>query len=106
MQINQTLTILVQAGTLIAAFAGIAASVVMFSLTRKFGQGILASSFKTVSWGVIFVAAALVVDAFGFYLQIQGNALLTLVKAALLILGTYIIVIGAKNTADKLENLS
>lgn len=106
MGVNQLLTILTQAGIFIAAFAGIAASFVMFSVTRKFGIGMLASSFKTISLGVIFLAAALILDALGFYLQLQNQALLTLGKTILLILGTYTIVIGAKNTADKLESLT
>lgn len=106
MDLTRLLIILVQAGTFVAAFAGIAAATLMLSVTRKFGIGILASSFKTISWGVFLIAAALVLDALVFYLQVQDNALPTLVKAILLIAGTYTIVIGAKNTADKLESLT
>lgn len=106
MDIEKLLIIVTQAGTFIAAFAGVAASVVMFSITKKFGLGILATGFKTISVGVIFIAAALVVDAFNFYLQVQNIALVTLIKEVFLILGTYIIVVGAKKTADKLENLT
>lgn len=106
MDTAKLLQIIAQAGTFIAAFAGIAAAVVVLSVRRKFGLGMLASSFKTISWGVSFIAAALVVDAVTFYLQLENSALITLLKAVLLILGTYIIVIGAKKTADKLENLT
>lgn len=106
MDFARLLTIITQAGIFIAAFAGVAASFVMFSITKKFGLGILATGFKTISLGVIFIAAALVIDAFNFYLQVQNIALITLIKEFFLILGTYIIVVGAKKTADKLENLT
>lgn len=90
----------------IAAFAGATAALVMLSITKKLGLGVLAASFRSISWGVIFIAGALVVEAVAFYLGLQNEALLTLIKTGLLILGTYIIVIGAKNTADKLENVT
>lgn len=106
MDINRLLTLITQAGTFVAAFAGIAAAVLMFSVTRKFGLGVLASSFKSISWGVLLIAAALVLDALAFYLQIGGDSLITLAKAVFLVIGTYIIVISAKNTADKLESLT
>lgn len=88
----------------IAAFAGIAAAFVMLSITKKLRLGVLATSFRSTSWGVIFIAAALVVEAVSFYLQMQNDQIATLLKTALLIVGTYIIVIGAKSTADKLES--
>mgnify|MGYP001560579231 CR=1 FL=1 len=109
MNVTQFLTIVVQAGTFIAAFAGIAASIVMFSITKKFGLGILAASFKTISLGVIFIALGMVVDALNSYLQLGSNvvvASIVILKEAFFVVGTYIIVIGAKNTADKLEKLS
>lgn len=106
MDINRLLTLIAQAGIFIAAFAGIAAAVLMLSVTRKFGLGVLASSFKSISWGVFLIAAALVLDALAFYLQIGGSSLITLTKVVFLVSGTYIIVISAKNTADKLESLT
>lgn len=106
MNINNLLILIAQAGIFIAAFAGIAAAVLMLAVTRKFGLGVLASSFKSISWGVFLIAAALVLDALAFYLEIGGNALVELAKVVFLVLGTYIIVISAKSTADKLENLT
>lgn len=102
MELARLLHVLIQAGTFVAAFAGIAASVVMLSITRKFGQGILARGFETISWGVIFIATALVVDAVGLYIGAQTNELFIMTKAILLIAGTYTIVIGAKKMADSL----
>ncbi len=98
------LPILVQAGMFVAAFAGITAALVMLSITKKLGMGLLAASFKTASWGVILIAAALVIEAISFYLQMQNETLVMLIKTVLLILGTYVIVIGAKSTADRLES--
>lgn len=106
MDIAKFITLLVQSGTFIAAFAGIAASFIMLSVTRKFGVGILAATFGSISWGVTLIAGALIVDAISFYLQIGTNDIIIFTKTMLLVLGTYTIVIGAKKTADKLENVS
>lgn len=98
------LPILVQAGMFIAAFAGLAAAAVMLSITKKLGLGVLAVSFRSTSWGVIFIAGALVIEAVAFYLGLQNDEVVSLLKTVLLIVGTYVIVIGAKSTADKLES--
>lgn len=103
---SELVNVLVQLGAFIAAFAGVAGAAVMFSITKKFGLGILASSFRTTSLGVVFLAAAFIVDALSFYLQIQQLPAVSLLRELLLILGTYTIVVGAKSTADKLEKLT
>jgi len=111
---QRLLTVLVEAGSFMSAFAAIAAGVVMASVTKKFGTGILASGFKTNSWGVFFIAFGIILDAAGSYLIVSGYSSivpqvamigLLLAKEACFLLGTYIIVIGSKKTGDKLETL-
>lgn len=109
MNVSELLKLTTQAVTFISAFAAIAATVVMFSLVKKFGVGILASSFKTTAFGVLFIAMAIVIDTLSSYLQLSGIIVtpsLILIKGVLLLIGTYVIVIGSKTTADKLENLT
>lgn len=109
MGIIEVLKILIQAVTFISAFAAIVATVVIFSVVKKFGAGILASSFKTTAYGILFIALAIVIDSIIAYLQL-GNVILApaliLMKGILLVIGTYVIVIGSKTTADKLETLT
>jgi hypothetical protein len=108
------LTILIQAGSFIAAFAAITAGVLMFSVTKKFGTGILASGFKRISIGVLLIAVGIIIDSVQSYLLqsplLSDNQTLTvgiiLSKDILFILGTFIIVIGTKSTGDKLESLT
>ncbi len=109
MDTSKLLPIVIQAASFIAAFAAIAAGVVMYSVRKKFGTGILASGFKTIAIGVIFIAIGIIIDAFNPYIQIQGNimtAAILIAKESLFVIGTYIIVIGSKNTGDKLESLT
>lgn len=106
---TRILTILVEATSLIAGFAAIAAGIVMASVTKKFGTGILASGFKSIAIGVLFIAAGIMVDAGESYIQISNIAVssaILLFKEILFVLGTYIIVIGSKKTGDKLESLT
>ncbi|HSD98332.1 MAG TPA: hypothetical protein VLB73_01370 [Patescibacteria group bacterium] len=111
---QRLLTVLVEAGSFMSAFAAIAAGIVMASVTKKFGTGILASGFKTNSWGVFFIAFGIIIDAVSSYLNVTGYANLLpsyipisilLAKEACFVIGTYIIVIGSKKTGDKLESL-
>lgn len=109
MDYAKLITILVQAGSFVSAFAAIAAGLIMASVTKKFGTGILASGFKTISLGVIFIALGIIIDAVNAYIQISSNAVslsILLVKEALFVIGTYTIVIGSKKTGDKLESLT
>ena len=109
---QKVLTIIIEAASFIAALASIAAGVIMAGVTKKFGTGILASGFKVISIGVLFIAAAIVVDAVESYLEVVSptvtsvNLILLVIKAPLFLIGTYLIVIGSKKTGDKLESLT
>lgn len=103
------LTIAIQAGSFIAAFAAIAAGVIMSNVTKKFGTGILASGFKSIAIGVFFIAGGIILDAAQVYVQFANQTVIVaiiLAKEALFVAGTYVIVIGSKRTGDKLENLT
>jgi len=103
-------TILIQAISFIASFAAIAAAVIMYQVTKKFGSGILANGFKSIAAGVLFLALGIIIDALNSYFALSYNniysVLVFIIKGACFVIGTYIIVIGTKNTADKLENLT
>ncbi|MEK7559352.1 MAG: hypothetical protein AAB521_03530 [Patescibacteria group bacterium] len=104
------LSIAVQAGAFISAFAAIAAGLIMTRVTKKFGTGILASGFKTISVGIFLIALGIIFDAGQVYFNLTGNEqiiiILTGLKEIFFVAGTYIIVIGSKRTADKLETLT
>lgn len=110
--ISKLLSVIIEAGAMISAFAAIVAAVIMSRVTKKFGTGIMASGFKAISLGVFFIALGILVDAAETYFQtanfapiLQYITLLIAVKLALFVIGTYIIVIGSKKTGDKLESL-
>lgn len=112
---TRLLSILIEAGSFISAFAAIAAGIMMASVTKKFGTGILASGFKTNSIGVFCIAIGIIIDAANSYLQVSGYASavpeivsigLLLAKEVFFVVGTYIIVIGSKKTGDKIESLT
>lgn len=113
--VQRFLTILIQVGSFVAVFAAIVAGVLMAQVTKKFGTGILATGFKSISLGVFFIAGGILLDAIQNYLfQPQAGqplsenilAAIIIVKEILFVLGTYIIVIGSKKTGDKLESLT
>jgi hypothetical protein len=112
MDLQKLLTIIIEAGSFIAALASIAAGLLMANLTKKFGTGILASGFKTISVGVLFIAVAIIIDAVQSYLEVVSgtvtslNLILLVAKVPFFIIGTYLIVIGIKKTGDKLESLT
>jgi hypothetical protein len=107
---QRLLTIVVEAGSLISAMAALVAGVIMVRVNKKFGTGILASGFKSISVGVFFIAVAILIDAAQSYVQISDMfeiaMVLTIIKEVLFVIGTYIIVIGSKKTGDKLESLT
>lgn len=110
---TKLLSLLVEAGSFIASFAAIAAGLVMASVTKKFGTGILATGFKTNSLGIFFIAFGILLDAVNSYILLSGfniDPIITagalLIKEAFFVIGTYIIVIGSKKTGDKLESLT
>jgi predicted lipid-binding transport protein (Tim44 family) len=93
--------------------AALTATVIMLRVTRKFGTGILASGFKAISFGVLFIALGIMVDTVQSYLQVEGFTgvqqfitIILIIKLILFVIGTYIIVIGSKRTGDKLESLT
>ena len=104
------LPIIIQGFIFISAFAAGAAGFLMFQVTRKFGGGILAAGFKNIAIGVTVIAFGIILDAFVSYFQmLQGGSYassLLFVKGLCFLIGTYIIVIGSKKTADRLESLT
>jgi hypothetical protein len=107
------LVIIIEAGAFISTMAALVAAVIMLRVTRKFGTGILASGFKSISFGVLFIALGIMVDAVQSYLQInsfsgleQFVTIILIIKLILYVIGTYTIVIGSKRTGDKLESLT
>lgn len=108
--IDRLFTILVEGVAFIAAFAAITGAVIMYQLTKKFGGGIIASGFKSISSGVFFIALGILIDALNSYFLLATNnvysVLIFLIKGTCFVAGTYIIVIGSKRTADRLESLT
>lgn len=102
--------VLIEAGSFIAAFAAIAAAVIMARFIRKFVTGILAMGFKTIGIGIFVLALGIIIDAVEIYAQAAKNpstlSFLLIVRQVFFVLGTYIIVIGSKSMGDKLEMLS
>ena len=106
----QFLSVIVQAGAFVSAFAAIAAGIIMARVTKKFGTGILASGFRTISFGIILIAIGIVFDAAQVYFDsIDNPHIMTIIiglREIFFVAGTYIIVIGSKRTGDKLETLT
>lgn len=104
------LSVIVQAGAFISAFAAIAAGIIMAKVTKKFGTGIIASGFKTISLGIILIALGIIFDAAQVYLNSANSSQIVIVIIGLreifFVAGAYIIVIGSKRTGDKLETLT
>lgn len=107
---HKLLTIAIEVGSFVAVFAAVVAGILMAQVTKKFGTGILATGFKSISIGVFFIAAGILIDAAESYVTISNafelSVALLLIKEALFVVGTYIIVIGSKKTGDKLESLT
>lgn len=103
-------SLLIEAASFIAAFAAIAAAIIMLRFIRKFVTGILALGFRTIGVGIFILALGIIVDAVKIYIQASESPPvidpLLIVKQVLFIFGTYIIVIGTKNMGDKLSELS
>lgn len=102
--------VLIEAASFIAAFAAIAASIIMARFLRKFVTGILAMGFKTIGIGIFVLALGIIIDAIEMYTQISKNPstlnFLLIIRQIFFIIGTYVIVIGCKNMGDRLEMLS
>ena len=92
----------------IAALAAIVASIMMMTIRRKFGNGMLAAGFRTIAIGVMCISAGIGVAAAQNIFPLNDpliTTVLTAVKYLLLVTGTFIIVNGSKNTGDKLESM-
>lgn len=104
------ITFLIQASSFVAAFAGIAATIVMSRFIRKFVTGILADGFKTISIGILFLALGIIIDALELYARSMISQsiinIILIARQIFFVIGAYIIVIGSKNMGDKLETLS
>lgn len=110
MDYARLLPVLVEAASFIAAFAAIAAAVIMARFIRKFVTGILSVGFKTIGIGIFVLALGIIIDAVEIYTQAlknpSGLSFLLIIRQVFFVLGTYIIVIASKNMGDKLEMLS
>ena len=110
---SKLLVIIIEAGAFISTMAALVAAVIMLRVTRKFGTGILASGFKSISIGVLFIALGLMVDAVQSYLQVEGFTgiqqfitIILIIKLVLYVIGTYAIVIGSKRIGDNFQSLT
>lgn len=110
MDYTRLLPVLIEAASFIAAFAAIAAAIIMARFIRKFVTGILAVGFKTIGIGIFVLALGIIIDAVELYVQALNNSstlnILLIIRQILFVAGTYIIVVGSKNMGDKLEILS
>lgn len=103
------LTLIIQVGSLVAAIAAVILGVIMANVTKKFGTGILASGFTSISLGVFLIAGGIIIDALTAFLQISDLVVMVIIllfKYTFFITGTYLIVISSKKTSDKLESLT
>lgn len=107
---NNLLYLLAQIASFAASFSGIAAGIIMSNVTKKFGTGILAYGFRAIAIGIIFIGAGIITDAFATYMLVFNspviNTILLILKEVFFVVGAYVIVIGSKKTADKLETLT
>lgn len=104
------LTVSIQIASFMASFAGIAAGAIMSNVSNKFHSGILAYGYKATAIGIIFIAAGIITDSLAIYVLSFNsqviNTILLILKEVFFVVGTYIIVIGNKKTADKLQTLT
>ena len=102
--------VLVEVSSFVAAFAAIAAAVIMALFIRKFVTGILSLGFKTIGIGIFLLALGIIIDALQIYIQALQSptslSILLVVRQIFFVVGAYIIVIGSKKMGDKLEMLS
>lgn len=100
-----TLSKIIEIAALVSALAGISAAIIMKRVTAHFGTGIVATGYRYTALGVAIIGLSMLIESAIKSLQIRIEALV-LVKEILLVAGTYIIVIGTKITADKLDSLT
>jgi len=103
------LSVIIEAFSFISAFAAIVGGVIMLQVMKKFGSGILTSGFRSIAFGVLFIAVGIFIDAVTSYFHPFSRdiylSFTLLIKGIFYVLGTYIIVIGSKKTVDKLESI-
>lgn len=104
------LPILTLAIPFVAFFAALAGALIMYRVTQKFRGGILASGFKSIMIGILFISGGILIDAvttdyWGIWSGAVGTGLMIL-KGVLFVIGTYVIVIGSKRMADRLESVN
>ena len=106
---SRLLAVIVESGLFIAALAAVAASFMIAAIRKKFKNRVVASVFRTVSIGLLFIAGGIILDAVNSYFQISDALAvigILLGKEIFFLIGTYIIVIGMKKTGDKLASLT
>ncbi len=107
---NDLRNLLILIASFIASFSGVAAGVIMVNVTKKFKTGILSYGFKAVAIGIILIAFGITIDSLSTYVLVFQNptldTALLILKEASFVIGAYVIVIGSKRTADKLETLT
>lgn len=107
---NDLQNLLILIASFMASFSAIAAGLIMVNVTKKFKTGILSYGFKSVAIGIIFIAFGITIDSLGTYVLVFKDPVLDIVllilKEASFVIGAYIIVIGSKRTADKLQTLT
>lgn len=110
MDYAKLIPVLIEAASFIAAFAAIAAAIIMGRFIKKFVTGILAMGFKTIGIGIFVLALGIIIDAFALYTQALQNTtalnILLIIRQISFVAGTYVIVIGSKTMGDKLEIIS
>lgn len=106
---TDALSVFIQIASFVSSFLAIAAGIIMSNVTKKFGNGILAYGFKSIAIGIIFIAAGIIIDSLATYVLVfknqAVNITLLILKEGFFLVGAYIIVLGSKRTADKLETL-
>lgn len=107
---NDFRNLLILIASFMASFSAIAAGVIMVNVTKKFKTGILSYGFKSVAIGIIVIAFGITIDSLAAYVLVFKNSTLDtallVLKETAFVIGAYIIVIGSKRTADKLQTLT
>jgi len=107
---NDFRNLLILIASFMASFGGISAGVIMVNVTKKFKTGILSYGFKSVAIGIILVGFGITIDSLATYVLLFKNptfdTVLLILKEAAFVIGAFIIVIGSKRTADKLQTLT
>lgn len=100
--------VLIEAASFIAAFAAIAAAIIIARTISKFSTENLTMGFRTVGIGIFILALGIVIDAVNTYIQPlqipEAPSILLIVRQMFFVIGAYIILIGSKNMDIWLTN--